>query len=290
VVRLQFRGDRIWKDADIKEVLSFKILPERSDMNALNYRVGTAAFLSLPPQDGVSNYVKNPDGTAQIANVLLSPFIDNSTYATELSNGKINLLLETPFGSLSQNLADTSDFFSKSNISNTFFALFLNTQRLTREQRKEVRRLITTRTIVDRFFKVGTEQARHIADYKGNRDNYYDYINRSVFPSSSYYLEEEVVVPIPDETPPNLSLLPDTLRIQTCMNYGFREELAELTEILNDPSVTRGKVRVRAVTNDEIRVGNYDALLIPVITAKAFPPISTMFSFATRTSKRTRST
>ncbi len=264
LIRFQFRGDRIWKEADIKEVLSFKVLPENSDMNALNYRVGTAAYVSLPPREGVSNYVKNPDGPARIANVVLSPFIDNSTYATELSNGKINVLLETPFGSLSQNLADTSDFFPRSNISNTFFALFLNVQRLTREQRKEVRRLINAKTIVERLFKVGTEQARHITDYKGNRDNFHDYINQSMFPSSSYYVEEEVVVPTQDETPPNLSLLPDTVRIQTCMNYGFREEHAELIEILNDPTVTRGRVKVRAVTNDEIGRGNYDALLIAV--------------------------
>lgn len=263
-VRFQFRGDRIWTEADIKEVLSFKILPDNSDMNALNYRVGTAAYMSLPPVEGVSNYFKNPDIGAQIAHVNLSPFIDNSTYSTELNNGKINVLLETPFGSLSPVLDDTSDFFYKSNISNTFFALFLNVQRLSREQRKEVRNLINTRTIVDRFFRVGTEQARHIADYKGNRDNFQDYVNRSVFPSSSYYVEEEIVTPAPAETPPNPGLLPDTIRIKACLNYGFREEYAELIDILNDPAVTRGKVRVLAVTNEEIRRGDYDALLIAV--------------------------
>jgi len=264
VIRLQFRGERIWKEADIKEILSFKILPENSDMNALNYRIGTAAYLSLPPKDGVADYVKNPDGAAQIGKVALAPFIDNSTYSTELSNSRINVLLETPFGSISPTLQDTSEFFYKSNISNTFFALFLNVERLTREQRKEVRHLIDAKTIVDRFFKVGSEQIRHIADYKGNRDNFRDYVNRSIFPSSSYYVEEEVVVPAVDDAPPNLSILPDTLRVQACMNYGFREEYAELIEILNDPTVTRGKLKVRAVTNDEIGRGNYDALLIAV--------------------------
>jgi hypothetical protein len=264
IIRLQFRGDRIWKEADIKEVLSFKILPDNSDMNALNYRIGTAAYLSLPPINGVSNYYRSPDGGARIANVILSPFIDNSTYSTELSNGKINVLLETPFGSLSPVLEDTSDFFYKSNISNTFFALFLNVERLSREQRKEVRNLIDSKTIVDRFFKVNTEQVRHIADYKGNRDNFHDYINRSVFPSSSYYVEEEIVTPPQAAAPPNLSVLPDTLRIKACMNYGFREEYAELIDILNDPSVTKGKVKVLAVTNDEIKRGDYDALLIAV--------------------------
>jgi hypothetical protein len=264
LIRFQFRGDRIWKDADIKEVLSFKILPDGSDMNALNYRLGTAGYLSLPPKEGVSNYLKSPDGTAQIPNIILAPFIDNSTYATELSSGRINVLLETPFGGLSPILEDTADFFYKSNISNTFFALFLNVERLTREQRREVRSLMNQRSIVDRFFKVGTEQTRHVADYKGNRDNFADYINWSIFPSSTYYVEEEIVVPPREQVSPTLSSLPDTLRLQACMNYGFREEYAELIEILNDPLVTRGRVKVRAVTNEELRLGTYDALLIAV--------------------------
>jgi hypothetical protein len=264
-VRFQFRGDRIWKDADIKEVLSFKILPDRSEMNALNYRVGTTSYLSLPPKDGVSSYRKTPDGQANIPDIVLAPFIDNSTYSTEMENGRINVLLETPFGSLSPVLADTSDFFVKSNISSTYFALFLNVQRLTREQRKEVRNLLSSKTVVDRFFKVGTEQARHIVDYRGNRDNYADYINRSVFPSSSYYMEEEVVMPADSAPmPPNLSVLPDTVRVQACTNYGFREEYGEIIDILNDPAVSRGRLKVVAVTNDEIRKGQYDALLIAV--------------------------
>ena len=264
VVRFQFRSDRIWKEADIKEVLSFKILPDNSDMNALNYRIGTAAYLSLPPKDGVSNYYKNPDGLARIANVILSPFIDNSTYPTELRNGKINVMLDTPFGGLSPILGDTTKFFYKSNISNTFFALFFNVQRLTRDQRREVRNLINSKAIVDRFFKVGTPQVRHIADYKGNRDNFDDYINRSVFPSSSYYVEEKVVEPLQDAAQPNLSILPDTIRVRACMNYGFREEYSELIDILNDPAVTRGRMKVLAVTNDDIKRGDYDALLVAI--------------------------
>ena len=262
VVRFQFRSDRIWKEADIKEVLSFKVLPDNSDMNALNYRVGTAAYLSLPSKEGVSNYYKNPDGLARIANVLLAPFIDNSTYPTELRNGKINVMLDTPFGGLSPILNDTSKFFYKSNISNTFFALFFNVQRLTREQRKEIRNMIDGKTIVDRFFKVGTPQVRHVADYKGNRDNFSDYVNRSIFPSSSYYVEEKIVDPPQDNVSPNLSLLPDTVRVKACMNYGFREEYAELIDILNDPAVTKGKMKVLAVSNDDIRRVDYDALLV----------------------------
>ena len=263
-IRFQFRADRIWKEADIKEVLSFKILPDNSDMNAQNYRIGTASYLSLPPKEEIANYRKTPDGFAAIPNVLLSPFIDNSTYSTELSNGKINVLLETPYGSLSPILNDTSEFFTKSNISNTFFALFMNVERLNREQRKAVRSLIDSRTIVNRFFKVNSEQVRHITDYKGNRDNFMDYVNRSVFPSSSYYVEEKIVEPVGDSTLPDLSILPDTIKIKACMNYGFREEYSDLIELLNDASVTRGRVRVLAVTNDEIKRGDYDALLIAV--------------------------
>ncbi len=182
VIRFGFRTDRIWKEADIKEVLSFKILPDNSDMNALNYTVGTAAYMALPPKEGVSNYFRSPDGVARIRNLILAPYIDNSTYTTELRNNNVNVMLETPFGALSSLLEDGEKYFSKSNISNTFFALFFNTQRLTREQRKEVRKLIDARQVVDRFFKVNTEQVRHIADYKGNRDNFYDYVNRGRLP------------------------------------------------------------------------------------------------------------
>lgn len=264
IVRFQFRGDRIWTEADIKEVLSFKVLPANSDMNALNYRIGTASYLSLPPKDGVSDYHRNPDGSAVISNILLSPFIDNSTYSTELRNGKINVLLETPFGGISSILEDTSKFFYKSNISNTFFALFFNTERLNRDQRKEARKLINNRMIVDRFFKVNTPQMRHVTDYKGNRDNFDDYINHSIFPSSTYYVEEKIVEPVRDETPSNGSILPDTIKVRACTNYGFREEYAELMDILNDPQVTGGKLRVLAVTNDDIKRGDYDALLIAV--------------------------
>ena len=264
VIRFGFRTDRIWKEADIKEVLSFKVLPDNSDMNALNYTIGTAAYMALPPKEGVSNYFRSPDGVARIRNLILAPYIDNSTYTTELRNNNVNVMLETPFGALSSLLEDGEKYFYKSNISNTFFALFFNTQRLTREQRKEVRKLIDARQVVDRFFKVNTEQVRHIADYKGNRDNFYDYVNRGLFPSSSYYMDEDIITPVEDTSPPNPSILPDTVRIQACLNFGFREEYSELIDILNDPAVTKGKVKVTAVGNDEIKRGNYDAMLIAI--------------------------
>ncbi len=264
MIRLRFRPDRIWTQADIKEVLSFKILPDTSPLNALTYAVGTAPYLALPPVEGVSDYFKAPGSQASISRVALAPFIDNSTYTTEFSNKNINILLETPFGSLSPILGDSTECFTKSNISTTFFAVLFNTQRLTRAQRTELRKLLESSVITDRFFKVGTPQQRHIVDYKGDRDNYADYVNASVFPSSSYYVDESIVVPAEDTLPLDLSVLPDTVQIRASMNYGFREEYADILTILNDPAVTRGRVRALAVGNDDILRGNYDALLIAV--------------------------
>ena len=261
-IRFRFRQNRIWKDADIKESLSFKIIPEGSAMNALNYTVGTAAYMPLPPKEGVSNYYRTPEGGAAIPNLMLAPFIDNSTYTTELRNGSINILLESPFGALSPILTDSRKFFTKSNISTAMFAVLFNTGRLSRDQRLQLRRLLDGRAIADRFFKVGTPQERHIQDYKGNHDNYADYVNRSVFPTSSYYVEEKIVEPARDDSPPDLSLLPDTVRIKACANFGFREELSELADILNDPALTRGKVKVTIMGNEEIQSGNYDAVLV----------------------------
>jgi hypothetical protein len=273
VIRLKFKGDRIWKETDIKEVLSFKILPDGSDMNALNYTIGTAEYLALPPKEGVSNYHKTPDGVANIAKVLLAPFIDNSTFTTELRNNRINVLLDTPFGALSPVLSDTTDFFAKSNVSTTFFAIVFNTQRLNREQRQELRKAIDARRIIERFYKVGSEQQRNIVDYKGNRNNYFDYINRSVFPSSSYYVEEKVVEPAMDDSMPNVAVLPDTIRIKACVNFGFREEYTELIDILNTPGISRARLKVVAVQNEELRNGDYDGLLV------AFPGYRSNFLF-----------
>jgi hypothetical protein len=263
-IHFHFKDDRIWKDADIKEVLSFKILPANAEMNALNYLVGTAPYLSVPQKSGVSNFYKTPDGGATISNIILAPFIDNSTFTTELKHGTINALLETPFGSLSPILADSTKFFTKSNISTTFFALLFNTERLNLEQRKEVRRLIKNTAVLQRFFKINTQQQRQIVDYKGNRNNYSDYLNNSVFPSSSYYIEEKVVVPEQDDTSANLALLPNVVNVKMCINYGFREEYSELSDILNDSQLTKQKIKVTTVTNEEIKAQDYDALLVAV--------------------------
>ena len=261
-IRFQFRGDRVWKETDVKEVLSFKIIPENADLKSATQHNGSGPYLALAPVNGVSSYWKSPDGNANISRVSLAPFVDNSTFTTEFRNGNINVLLETPFGCVTPILQDQQKFFCKSNISTTFFGLLMNTQRLSREQRRALRQLIDTKAVLDRFFKVGTGQQRHIVDYKGNYDNYASYINRSIFPSSSYYVEEGIVVPQADDVAANLSVLPDTVKIKACVNFGFREEYSELIEILNDPAITRGKVRATAVQNEDIKAGNYDALLI----------------------------
>jgi hypothetical protein len=261
-IRFRFRSDRIWKEADIKETLSFKIIPDGSPLNALNYTVGTAPYLALPPKEGVSNYYRTPDGGATIPNINLASFIDNSTYTTEMRNGAINVLLETPYGAVSPILADSQKYFTKSNVSTTMFAVLFNTQRLSREQRIEARKLFDAKTIEDRFFKFGSPQQRHIKDYKGNVNNYADYLNRSVFPNSSYYIEEKIVEPVVDAAPLNFALLPDTLRVKVCTNFGFREEYSDLINILNDPTVTRGKVKATAVGNEDIQRGDYDAVLV----------------------------
>ena len=263
-IHFNFKGDRIWKDSDIKEVLSFKILPGNSELNAANYLVGTTPYMAIPQKSGVPNFYKTPDGGAYITNVKLAPFIDNSTFTTELKAGSINTLLETPFGSLSPILADTEKYFYKSNISTTFFAILFNTERLSLEQRKEIRRLINNKDVLDRFFKMNSPQQRQIVDYKGNKNNYTDYLNNSVFPSSSYYVEEKIVTAVHDDTAANLSVLPQVVTMKACVNYGFREEYEELIDILNEPSFSKQKIKVTAATNEEIKARDYDALLIAI--------------------------
>ncbi len=263
-IKFQFKPIRDWTVDDIKEMLSFKILPHDSDMLAPHYALGTGPFMAIDASADVSNYIKNPSASANIDHIKLKPYIDNSTFTTELNNSNFNVLLSTPFGSLSPILEDPEDFFYKSNISNTFFALFFNTEKLNRLQRKELRKLINSKDVIDRFYKVGSEQQRHIADYKGNKDNYTDYLNHSIFPSSSYYLEEDIIVPLKQKERANLAVLPDSVVVFANLNHGYREEYSELIEILNDKALYSGKIRARAVSNDEIKKGNYDALLIAI--------------------------
>lgn len=264
-IRFHFKSDREWKEDEIKEVLSFKVLPATSEMNAAEYTVGSGPYLSVKdPESGVSNFYENPATPTEITQILLRPYIDNSTFTTEIKNENINVLLETPFGSLSPLLEEKEDFFVKSNISNTFFALLFNTQKLNREQRQALRDLIDSKVILDRFYKTGSEQQRNIVDYKGNSNNYGDYLNYSIFPSSTYYVEEKIVRPRRQRETPNLSVLPDTVKIQACLNYGHREEYTELVEILNDPAIFKNRLKATAVENAELKKGNYHALLIAI--------------------------
>lgn len=261
-VQFYFQGDREWTEADIKEILAFKILPANSERNALSYQIGTAEYLAIPGENNVNNYYKVPEGIATIPSVQLKPFIDNSTFVTELNNTNINVLLNVPFGAVSPVLDDPDDFFSKPSISTTYFAVLFNTQKLNREQRVELRKLLNNKKIMDRFYKVGTEQQRNIVDYLGRKNNYDRFLNYSIFPSTSYYLEEQIIMPEAPGGNPNLSILPDTLRIKACAEFGNREEYNELIDVMNDPALFNGKVKVSAVGNDEIIAGNYDAILI----------------------------
>jgi len=263
-IRFQFRGDRIWTESDIKEVLSFKILPHNSEIDAPFYGTGTGPYLQAGEIENRIHFVKSPDYSSMLSNVVLKPYIDNSTFTTELKNRNINSLLSTPFGAISPILGDSGKYFYKSSIATCFFALFYNVERLSLEQRIALRNLIDNKKVMRRFFRTGTEQQRHIANYRGAGDNYEEYLNYSVFPTTSYYIEEEIVTPLKEKDTPDLSVLPDTVRIQTCLNHDFREELADLVEILNDPGLFGGKIKVNAVQNEEIRKGNYDAVLVAV--------------------------
>jgi len=263
-IKFQFRTDRQWSEGDIKEVLSFKILPAGSPMDAPSYTIGTGPYLLAGENEDVIFFHKVPDGVAQIANVILKPFIDNSTYTTEIKNKNINTLLSTPFGSISPILADTGAFFHKSSIATCFFALFHNCERLNLAQRMALKKLVNNQMILNRFFKTNTQQQRHIANYAGPGDNYDEYLNYSVFPTTSYYVSEKIITPPKEELEGDLATLPDTVRIQTCLNFDFREELSDLMAIINDQAMFHGKIKVTAVSNDEIRQGNYDAVLVPI--------------------------
>jgi hypothetical protein len=263
-IHFQFGGDRIWTEPDIKEVLSFKIIPAGSELNAASYTDGTGPYMRAGEYESELYYIKNPVVDVFINNVLLKPFIDNSTYTTELRSRNINVLLSTPFGSVSPILHDSTDFFYKSSIATCFFALLYNVERLDLDQRTSLRALIDNKKIMSRFFKLSTMQQRHIANFEGPGNNHEDYLNYSMFPSTTYYVEEQVVYPLKDSGEPDLSVLPDTVRIKTCLDHGYREELADLVAIINDPALFKGKIKVSSVPNSEIRKGDYDAVLVPV--------------------------
>lgn len=262
-IKFQFRGDRIWSEGDIKEVLSFKILPATSEMDAPEYRIGTGPYMICGEYEDIIYFQKTPNSLASIANLILKPFIDNSTYTTELKNRSINTLLSTPFGAVSPILSDSTRYFHKSSIATTAFSIFFNFQRLSMEQRMALRKLVNNQVVLDRFFKVRTQQQRNIFNYEGENNNFGDYLNYSIFPTTSYYVSEKIVTPPTEYIEGDIATLPDTVRIQTCLTYDFREELSELVGILNDPALFHGKIKVTAVSNEEIGKGDYDAVLVP---------------------------
>ncbi len=262
VIKFQFKHDRIWKESDIKEVLSFKILPANSQMNAINYYIGTGPYLAVPQKNGVPNFVKNPQGSAVIPQIILKPFVDNSTFSTELLNNNINVILDMPFGSISPVLEKKKEFFAKPSLSTTFFAILFNTKRLNLEQRKALRELLDNKKILNRFYKIGTPQQREIINWKGERNKYNELLNYGVFPSSSYYVEEKIVEYNKSPEKVNLQALPDTVKIAACVNFGFRAEYNELLDILNSVPISQGKIKAVSVSNNEIKAQNYDALLI----------------------------
>ncbi|MBF0430944.1 MAG: hypothetical protein HQK83_06670 [Fibrobacteria bacterium] len=263
-VRFHFRGERLWTEADIKEVLSFKIIPANAGMTAREYTNGTGPYMHAGEFENVMYFQKTPTSEAHISNLLLKPFIDNSTYTTELKNKNINGILSTPFGSESPILNDKEKYFHKSSISTCFFAIFFNCNRLDLNQRQALRMMINNKRIMNRFFKIGTMQQRNIANYKGEPNNFEDYLNYSMFPTSTYYVQEQVVNPLKAPGDYDKSVLPDTVRIYTCVNYGHREELSELANIINDPNLFKGRIKAYSVSNKMIKRGNYDAVIVPI--------------------------
>lgn len=262
-IQFTFNDTRIWSHADIKEVLSFKILPETAGFNDPEYKNGSGPYTFIGENEAVQYFFKHKNSNAEVPNLQLVPFIDNSTYVSELSSNTINLLLSTPYGAVPSILEKDDDFFSKSNLSTSFFAIYFNTERLGKEKRKFYRSVLDANKIINSFYKVGTEQQRHIIDFKNNKDNYEDYVNFSAFPRSSYYVEEKIIRKI-QQTEYDLNEYQDTLDLKVSLNHGFKEELSEISNVLNDKSLFGAKIKVTAVNGDVIKSGDYDAVLVPV--------------------------
>lgn len=263
-IRFRFRKDRIWTDNDIKEVLAFKIIPAQAADAGRQLTIGTGPYMMAPPYERTIRFIKTPVSNAMISRIHLVPFIDNSTYPTELRRGKINTLLDAPFGSTSLILDEPEKFFYKANVSTTFFAAFFNTERLSRDQRKALRSLLNNEAILNRFYKTGTKQQRNIVNYKGQINRYDELLNYAVFPSSTYYVEEKIVTPEKESMAVDWSRIPDTVRVRVCVDFGYREELLELAEILKDETLFKKRLQVLAVSNEDIKASKYDVVIVPV--------------------------
>jgi len=262
-IMFQFREDRIWTEDEVKECLSFKILPSDTKLDETSSFVGSGPYIRTSIIENEIFHKNNPETETNLHHLLLNPFIDNSTFSTELDNENINVLFSTPYGSLNPILNDSTKYFYKSNISTTFFALFFNTERVSLEKRRKYRALLNNKDIMDRFYRVNTPQQRHITDYKGNSDNYEAYLNSSVFPKSSYYVSEKIVTPNHIQHTSSISVN-DTLNIKVHLGSSFNVELSELTEILNDQNSYGQYIRVTKAEQNDIVSGNYDAVLLPV--------------------------
>ena len=87
-ITFQFRSDRQWAKDEVKEVLSFKIIPANSAMDAAEYTTGTGPYMLAGEYEDVMYFRKTLGGSAAIGDIILKPFIDNSTYATELKTSQ----------------------------------------------------------------------------------------------------------------------------------------------------------------------------------------------------------
>lgn len=250
----------VWREDDVKEIFSFKILPKESSLQASEFTEGSGPFMVVPSSESTKPLVKHPDKHSELASVGLFPAVDNSTFVSELLSGNTNLLLNTPFGAESPILEKNGDFFAKSKLSSTFFAVLFNTKRVSKERRQKFRKLINAAEIQANMYKVNTPQQRHIKDYLGQRDNYSDYVNFSVFPKTSTYVKGKIVTDYPSNA--DISAMTDSINIRVSLNHGFREELTELSSVIN--TMYKGNISVTAVDKETILAGDYDAILLPI--------------------------
>jgi hypothetical protein len=161
-ITFQFRGDRIWTEgvsgSSLLQASSFD-----SQMESPSYKNGTRTVYRslqlrkqhfLSPVSGLQCFVPN---------VILKPFIDNSTYSTEIKNKNINTLLSTPFGSISPIFVETRTSFFTVKYKHLFFLEYCSMLTDYHLNTYCTSALINNKKVMDRFFRIGTEQQRNIA-------------------------------------------------------------------------------------------------------------------------------
>ena len=117
-IKLKFRPDRIWIESDIKEVLSFKILPDNAEMNLRSFSMA----MTLPARSA-SNPVRTPlpGPISSTTSSLVRDANSTTLFATEVSTSKccpIDLVLrvvmffgcECPSGSILVSIYCVKDF------------------------------------------------------------------------------------------------------------------------------------------------------------------------------------